>query len=47
MRVTVKVPFFDDNGLHLVGDIVEVSELDESRMEKVEEKKPVVRKEKK
>lgn len=39
MKVKVKVPFFDDNGLHKVGDIVEVKTFDERRMEKVEAEK--------
>ena len=45
MKVRVKVVFFDDNGLHKVGDIVEVKAFDDTRMELVEEaKKPALKK---
>ena len=40
MKVIVKVPFYDDNGVHKPGEKVEVKVFDESRMELVEEKKP-------
>lgn len=42
MKVIVKTVFFDETGLHKVGDIVEVKAFDERRMELIEEdKKPV------
>lgn len=47
MKVRVKVAFYDDNGIHRVGDIVEVKAFDENHMELVEEKKPAVKKAKK
>lgn len=40
MKVTVKRVFFDDNGLHNVGDVVEVEKFDDELMELVIEKKP-------
>lgn len=44
MKVRVKRVFFDDNGLHKVGDIVEVKKIDDNLMEVIEEKKPIVKK---
>jgi len=40
MKVTVKRVFFDDNGLHKVGEIAEVEQFDEELMELVVDKKP-------
>lgn len=39
MKVKVKAPFFDENGIHKVGEICEVSRFNPERMEPVEEKK--------
>lgn len=39
MKVKVKSPFFDANGIHKVGEIVEVKEFRPELMELVEEKK--------
>lgn len=39
MKVKVKAPFFDANGIHKVGEIVEVKEFRPELMELVEEKK--------
>lgn len=39
MKVKVKRVFFDDNGLHKVGEVVEVSEFNSELMETVEEAK--------
>ena len=39
MKVKVKAPFFDANGIHKVGVIVEVKEFRPELMELVEEKK--------
>lgn len=36
MKVIVKTVFFDNNGVHKVGEIVEVENFDERRMELVE-----------
>lgn len=44
MKVEVKRVFFDNNGLHRVGDIVEVEKLDENLMKPVEEEKKKVAK---
>jgi len=44
MQVKVKVVFFDDNGVHKVGDVVEVKNFDETRMERIEEPKTTTRK---
>jgi len=40
MKVIVKRPFFDDNGLHKVDEIVDVKVFDENLMNVIEEKKP-------
>lgn len=40
MKVTVKRVFFDENGLHRVGDVVEVKNFDANLMTEVVEKKP-------
>lgn len=39
MKVIAKTVFFDTNGVHKKGDIVEVEKFDASRMELIEEKK--------
>lgn len=39
MKVKVKAPFFDQNGIHKIGDICEVSQFRPQYMELVEEKK--------
>lgn len=39
MKVLVKAPFFDENGIHKKGDIVEVKRFKPEYMELVEEKK--------
>lgn len=39
MKVKVKSPFFDQNGIHKIGDICEVSQFRPQYMELVEEKK--------
>jgi len=39
MKVTATVPFFDNTGLHKVGEVVEVETFDERRMMKVETEK--------
>lgn len=39
MKVIAKTVFFDNNGIHKKGDVVEVESFDASRMELVEEKK--------
>ena len=39
MKVRATTPFFDDNGLHKKGDIVEVKEVYPDRMELIEETK--------
>lgn len=39
MKIKVKAPFFDENGIHKVGEIVEVSNFRPEYMELVEEKK--------
>lgn len=46
MKVIVKTVFFDNNGVHKVGEIVEVENFDERRMELVEkeEKKKTTKK---
>lgn len=44
MKVKVKAPFFDANGIHKVGEIVEVKEFRPELMELVEEKKVKVEK---
>lgn len=40
MKVTVKRVFYDNNGLHRKGEVVEVDTFDENLMELVKEKKP-------
>lgn len=40
MKVRVKNVFLDDNGIHRVGEICEVSTYQEDRMELIEEEKP-------
>lgn len=47
MKVKVKRVFFDDNGLHKVGEVVEVSAFDADLMEDAEEVKADARKTKK
>jgi len=44
MKVIVKVVFFDNAGVHKVGDIIDVDNFDERRMELVEDKKPAPKK---
>lgn len=41
MKVKVLIPFFDDNGLHMRDEVVDVPEraFDENRMEQIEEEK--------
>lgn len=39
MKVKVKAPFFDENGIHKRGEICEVSQFRPEYMEPVEEKK--------
>lgn len=38
MKVTITKVFFDDNGLHRIGDVIEVENFNPELMEKVEEK---------
>lgn len=38
MKIKVKAPFFDENGIHKIGEICEVSRFNPERMEPVEEK---------
>ena len=38
MKVRVKSPFYDGNGIHKRGEIVEVSTFSSDRMEMIEEK---------
>lgn len=44
MKIKVKAPFFDERGIHKVGEIVEVSNFRPEYMELVEEKKEKVEK---
>ena len=44
MKVKVKSPFFDENGIHKKGDICEVKNFRPEYMELVEEKKTKVEK---
>ena len=44
MKIKVKAPFFDENGIHKVGEIVEVTNFRPEYMELVEEKKEKVEK---
>ena len=39
MKIKVKAPFFDENGIHKVGEICEVKNFRPELMEAVEEKK--------
>lgn len=39
MKVRVKAPFFDDNGVHKKGDIVDVKSFNSTTMELLEEEK--------
>ena len=39
MKVRVKSPFYDSEGLHMIGDIVDVKYFDSNVMEMVEDKK--------
>ena len=39
MKIKVKAPFFDERGIHKVGEIVEVANFRPEYMELVEEKK--------
>lgn len=39
MKVRVKSPFYDNNGLHVIGEIVDVNYFDEIIMEEVKEDK--------
>lgn len=40
MKAIVKRVFFDDNGLHRKGEVVEVEKIDEQLVELIIEKKP-------
>jgi hypothetical protein len=44
MKIKVKAPFFDENGIHKKGDIVDVKSFRPEYMELVEEKKEKVEK---
>lgn len=44
MKVEVIRVFFDDNGLHRKGDIVEVEKLDENLMKPIKEAEKVAKK---
>ena len=44
MKVKVKAPFFDENGIHKRGDIVDVKSFRPEYMELIEEKKEKVEK---
>ena len=44
MKIKVKAPFFDEKGIHKVGEICEVSYFRPEYMELVEEKKEKVEK---
>lgn len=44
MKIKVKAPFFDERGIHKVGEIVEVANFRPEYMELVEEKKAKVEK---
>lgn len=39
LKVRVKSPFYDNNGLHKIDDVIEVKELNPVLMEEVEEDK--------
>ena len=38
MKVTVKAPFYDDNGIHKIGDVIETASFDPFLMEKATDK---------
>lgn len=40
MKVTITKVFFDDKGLHRVGDVIEVKDFRPDLMEKFEDEKP-------
>lgn len=40
MKVTIKKVFFDEKGLHRIGEIEEVDKFNPDLMEKIEEEKP-------
>lgn len=40
MKVRVKSPFYDNNGLHVIGEIIDVNYFDTIIMEEVKEDKP-------
>ena len=42
MKIKVKAPFFDENGIHKKGDIVDVKSFRPEYMELIEEKKEKV-----
>lgn len=44
MKIKVKAPFFDENGIHKRGDIVDVKTFRPEYMELIEEKKKKVEK---
>ncbi len=44
MKIKVKAPFFDENGIHKRGDIVDVKTFRPDYMEIIEEKKEKVEK---
>lgn len=44
MKVEVLRAFFDNNGLHTVGEIVEVESFDENLMKPIKESEKVVKK---
>jgi hypothetical protein len=44
MKIKVKAPFFDENGIHKKGDIVDVKTFRPEYMELIEEKKEKVEK---
>lgn len=44
MKIKVKAPFFDENGIHKRGDIVDVKTFRPEYMELIEEKKEKVEK---
>lgn len=39
MKVRVKAPFYNDNGLHKIGEIIETASFDTFLMEKIEVEK--------
>lgn len=41
MKVRVKSPFYDNNGLHVIGEIIDVNYFDTIIMEEVKEPKAV------